>query len=229
MVNQKINVYIADDHTFVRVSMIRLLKTFKRVGVVKEAANGKELARMSETEKPDIIILDLKMPVWGGITTARYFTSHMPDVKILILSMHSDASLIHDLMDIGVHGFLHKDADPAEVEKAIYSIIDTNSYSNTLVEKAMKLPFLTRDRRAGSVLTTRETDVVQCICDEMTYLEASVQLKMSYKTFFNHRENILRKLNVRSNVGIVKYAIENGLYDIDFGKEKKGVAKKSKF
>ncbi|MFN9500595.1 MAG: response regulator [Chryseotalea sp.] len=226
MIEKKISVYIADDHTFVRVSMIRLLKTFKRVGIVKEAANGKELARIAESQKPDIIILDLELPIWCCLNTARYFANRMHEVKILILSMHTDASLIHDLMDIGVHGFLHKDSDPAEVEHAIYSIIDTNVYVNSLVEKALKLPFLTRDRRAGSELTQRETEVLLCICDEMTHLEIAAQLKMSRNTYFNHRENLLRKLNVRSNVGIVKYAIENGLYKLEERKALKGKSKK---
>src|SRR5678810_233615 len=113
-----LKVYIADDHTVVRSGMIRLLKTFRRIGALKEAANGKELIALIEDDMPDAVIVDLEMPVMGGYDTARYILDHYPTVKILILTMHSEDIMIDRLVELGVNGFLTKSAQPTEVEQA---------------------------------------------------------------------------------------------------------------
>lgn len=209
-------VYLADDHTVVRKGMVRLLKTFPRVGRVGEAANGKELIRLVEKERPDAVILDVEMPVLGGIETTRYLAEHFPEVKILILTMHTEDIFVIRLMDLGVHGLLSKSCEPDEVEKALYAIVDKDFYRNDIMERALqKIESNGQASKSHQKLTARELEVLLLICQELSPGEISERLKISEKTFFNHRANILAKANCRGNVGLVKFAHEKGLLHLN--------------
>jgi DNA-binding NarL/FixJ family response regulator len=208
---KKLTIYIADDHNFVRKGMTRLLKTFQRVGEVKEASNGHELIELIRQAPPDAVILDLEMPGMNGTETAKYLVDQYPDVKILILTMHNEEFFILTLIEIGVHGFLNKSAEPEEVERALNAVVDKDFYRNDLVNLAL----LNSPRRVATLkLTARETEILLLICEEFTPTEISARLQISEKTFFNHRTHILSKINVRGNVGIVKYAYQHGLMDM---------------
>lgn len=214
MINQKINVCLADDHTMVRKGMTRLISSFKRVVDVREASNGKELLSLLEQNKPDAVILDVEMPIMGGVDAAKYITNHYPEIKILILTMHTEGVFIHKLMDIGVHGFLCKSTEPEEVERALYSIIDRDFYRNEIVDNALKRTGQPHEHSSGgtSKLTPRELEILLLICQEFTPGEISERLQISEKTFFNHRSNILEKASVRGNVGLLRYALQRGYF-----------------
>ncbi len=208
-------VYLADDHTVVRKGMLRLLKTFGRIGEVQEASNGKELIRLVEKKHPDAVILDVEMPVMGGIETTRHLSENFPDVKILILTMHTEEVFVIRLMDLGVHGFLSKSCEPEEVEKALYAIVDKDFYRNDIMERALsRLQGNVRPDRINQKLTSRELEILLLICQELSPGEISERLKISEKTFFNHRANILGKASCRSNVGLLKYAHEKGMFHL---------------
>jgi DNA-binding NarL/FixJ family response regulator len=211
----KINVYIADDHTFVRKGMIRLLNTFQRIGVVKEAANGKELIDLVQASPPDAVILDLEMPTLTGFDASKYLLENFPDVKILILTMHTEEVFILNLMELGVHGFLSKNAEPEEVERALYSIFDKDFYRNDIVNLALRRGITRTPQTITSRLSPRELEVLLLICQELTPAEISSRLKISEKTFFNHRTNILSKTGARGNVGLVKYSYQQGLLELN--------------
>jgi two-component system, NarL family, response regulator DegU len=212
---KKLNVYIADDHTFVRKGMIRLLNTFHRIDAVKDASDGKELIELVQQSLPDVVILDLEMPGMSGFDTSKYLLDHYPDVKILILTMHTEEVFILNLMELGVHGFLNKNAEPEEVERALYSVYDKDFYRNEIVNQALqhgvkRLPSLP----APTKLSPRELEILLLICQELSPSEISGRLQISEKTFFNHRTNILSKLGVRGNVGLVKYAYQHDLLQL---------------
>jgi DNA-binding NarL/FixJ family response regulator len=209
---KKINIYIADDHTFVRKGMSRLLKTFERVGEVAEASNGKELIALIKETSPDAVLLDLEMPVMGGSETAKFLVEHFPNIKIIVLTMHTEEFFILNLIEIGVHGFLSKNAEPEEVEQALYSVTEKDFYRNEIVNNAM----LNGLKRTTSVtkLSAREMEILLLICQEYTPAEISDRLRISEKTFFNHRSHILEKIEGRNNVSIVNYAFEHGLLDL---------------
>ncbi len=205
-------VYLADDHTVVRKGMIRLLKTFSRVGQVDEASNGKELIHLVEKKQPDAVILDVEMPVLGGIETTRHLAENFPSVKILILTMHTEEIFVIRLMDLGVHGFLNKSCGPEEVEKALYAIVDKDFYRNDIMERALQqLHGKVQPDKTHHKLTSRELQILLLICQELSPGEISERLQISEKTFFNHRANILEKTNCRGNIGLVKFAHEKGL------------------
>jgi two-component system, NarL family, response regulator DegU len=206
-----LTIYIADDHTFVRKGMTRLLQTFERIGVIKEAANGKELIELIQAEPPDIVILDIEMPVLNGFETSQYLAEHHPDIKILILTMHTEDFFIMRLLEIGVHGFLNKSAEPKEVENALYSIADRDFYRNDIMNKVLMDKNIRKKNTVSSDLTTRELEILLLICQDLTSSEICERLKIHDKTFFTHRTNILTKINVRGNVGLVKYAYQQGL------------------
>jgi len=211
----KLRVYIADDHTFVRKGMIRLLNTFHRIGDIKEAANGKELIDLINDSPPDVVILDLEMPVMNGFETSKYLVEHHPQVKILVLTMHTEEVFILNLMELGVHGFLNKNAEPEEVEEALYSVIDKDFYRNEIVNQALRNGVRRAPNAATSTkLSPRELEILFLICQELTPPEISVRLQISEKTFFNHRTNILSKVGVRGNVGLVKYAYQHGMLEL---------------
>src|SRR5882762_822943 len=114
-------VYIADDHTLFRKAMVNLLRTFERVSEVKDAENGKELLTLIKYEAPDVVIVDLQMPVMDGAETSEQIIGKFPDIKIIILTMHDSNKFILHMMEMGVHAFLLKNTEPDELEKAIYS------------------------------------------------------------------------------------------------------------
>lgn len=210
----KLKVYLAEDHNVVRKGMQRLLNSFEQVDVVKDAANGKELLTLIEEDSPDAVILDVEMPVMGGIEAAKIIADRYPDVKMLVLTMHNESVFINKLMDIGVHGFLSKSAEPQEVERALRAIVEKDFYKNEIATKAL----LNANGKAAdekySKLTNREVEILLLICQELTPGEISERLQISEKTFFNHRANILDKTKSRSNVGLIRYAILNGYFKI---------------
>jgi DNA-binding NarL/FixJ family response regulator len=215
METHKINVYIADDHTVVREGMVRLLSTFSRVATIKEAKNGKELIDLVKNEQPHAVILDVEMPVMSGIEVTRYLTDHFPDVKILILTMHTEDFFIQRLLLFGAHGFLTKSAPANEVEKALYAIVDFDFYRNQIIEKAIMLSRENKDiEKHPSRLTPREEEILRLICQEFTAKEISERLEISEKTFFNHRANILTKAGCKGNVGLFRYAVSKGLFSL---------------
>src|SRR6267154_759562 len=140
MIRSKLKVYLAEDHNVVRKGMQRLLSSFERIGTVKDAANGKELISLIEEDEPDAVILDVEMPVMGGIEAAKIIADRYPEVKILILTMHNEVVFINRLLDIGVHGLLSKSAEPKEVEVALDSIVDKDFYHNDIVRNALANP-----------------------------------------------------------------------------------------
>jgi DNA-binding NarL/FixJ family response regulator len=214
MIKSKLKVYLAEDHNVVRKGMQRLLNSFEQVDVVKDAANGKELLTLIEEDNPDAVILDVEMPVMGGIEAAKIIADRYPAVKMLVLTMHNEAVFINKLMDIGVHGFLSKSAEPQEVEKALRAIVEKDFYKNDIATKALLNSNKGAEEDRYCKLTNREIEILLLICQELTPGEISERLQISEKTFFNHRANILEKTKARGNVGLIRYAILNGYFKL---------------
>jgi two-component system, NarL family, response regulator DegU len=205
-----LKVYVADDHPIVRQGMVRLLSTFQRVAMVKEAANGKELIDLLTDEPADAVIIDVEMPVMGGIEAAKIILQRFPDVKILILTLHTEEVFVSRLLDIGVNGILTKSTEPEELEGALYAIIEKDFYKNDLVENSRSKNHKEFDDDHPTKLSTREIEILILICQDLTPGDISLRLQISEKTFFNHRAHILEKTGARSNVGLVKYAMQRG-------------------
>jgi two-component system, NarL family, response regulator DegU len=208
---EKINVCIADDHRLFRRGLSRLLSMYDRIGEITEAENGKELIDLIKVNSVHVVLLDLQMPVMGGVEVCQELVRKHPDVKIIVLSMNDSAEMVSLLIHLGARGFLSKGADADEVAQAIYEVADRGHFSSDLIFNALKaaprdsLP--TRFPR----LSRREVEIVRLICDELTMREISELLNISEKTVQNHRFNIMEKLGVHNTAGIVKYAMNNML------------------
>jgi len=211
-----LKVYIADDHTLFRKAMVNLLRSFDRVVDVKDAENGKELLTLIKYEIPDVVIVDLQMPVMDGAETSGQIIQKYPDVKIIILTMHDSNKFILHMMELGVHAFLLKNTEPDELEKAIYAVYDKDFYHNELVASVLRKNV--KERKHGqrpifehAELTEREKEILLLICQELTMKEIGQRLFLSENTVRNHRVNIMEKVGVNNIVGLIKYAYETGV------------------
>ena len=214
--HDKISVYIADDHTLFRKAMINLLKTFDRIGEIRDAENGKELISLVRKQQPDVAIVDLQMPIMDGAETCEFLSRKYPDLKIIVLTMHDSDKYILHMMELGAHAFLLKNTEPAEFEKAIYAVFDKDFYHNDLVAAVLRksvrnhiVPNRPDFNRYG--LTDREREVLILICNELTMREIASKLSLSENTVRNHRANIMEKIGVHNMVGMVKFAYDSGL------------------
>jgi len=213
---KKLKVYIADDHTLFRKAIVELLKNFSRVKLVKDAENGKELLTLIKQEEPDIAIVDMQMPVLGGVETCEYLIEKFPAVKLIILTMHDSEKYILHMMELGVHGYLLKNTDPEELEMAIHAVVEKDFYHNDLVASVLRKSLKNKTGSERPVfkahaLTTREQEILRLICLELTVKEIADRLSISENTARNHRVNIMEKIDVKNTVGLVKYAYEAGL------------------
>ncbi len=216
----KINICVVDDHQIFRKAMIRLLKTFKRIGDITEAGNGEECLQSVKEKAPDVVLLDLEMPVMNGTECAEQLLNKYPGVKIIVLTMHDSEKYMMFMLELGVNSFLLKNTGPDELEKAIHSVVDHDFYYNQLLNSAIHRSLLGKAKQErpqfGNVkqeieLTEREREVLKMICDEMSLKEISERLSVSEKTVQTHKLNIQSKLNAKSTVGLVKAAFEMGL------------------
>lgn len=213
---RQLKVYIADDHTLFRKAMVNLLRSFERIIDVKDAENGKELMTLMKYEAPDVVVVDLQMPVMDGAEASAQILQKYPDVKIIILTMHDSNKFILHMMDMGVHAFLLKNTEPDELEQAIYSVADKDFYHNELVASVLRKNV--KEHKTGerpsfesAELTDREREILLLICQELTMKEIGQRLFLSENTVRNHRVHIMGKIGVNNIVGLVRYAYEAGI------------------
>lgn len=209
----KIRVYLADDHMLFRKGLIRLIQSFKRVGEIREAANGKELIRIVKESPPEVVLVDLHMPVMGGEEVCEWIEKNHPEVKVVMLTMEDAEEYIQQLISLGAHAYLSKGAPPEEVEKAIYAVVDKDFYHNDLVMRALRNFTIrqTRIRRDAPQFTRRELEIIRLICDEFTMKEIAARLDLSESTVQNQRATVMDKMSVKNTAGLVKYAFTKGL------------------
>lgn len=211
-----LNILVTDDHTLFRKGTMMLLQGFDEISEIDEAENGKEALEKLSNGSFDLILLDLEMPVLDGWETAKKIVSKFPDLKIIMISMHDSLQIISDLIEIGVHSYLLKNAEPDEVHKAILSVVNNDFYYNQLVSKALHKK-IQKDglekpgvaRRAD--ISPREVEILQLICQELTMKEIGEKLFLSEQTIHTHRKNLMKKTKAKNAVGLVKFAFQNGI------------------
>lgn len=214
--HSKLKVYLADDHTLFRKAMMTMMQQFTRVGEVKDAENGKELLTLVKSDTPDVVLVDLQMPIMDGVEASETILKRFPGVKVIVLTMHDSEKYIMHMIELGVHAFLLKNTEPAELERAIYQVVEKDFYHNDLVANVLRKSVL--ERRAlkrpmfrQANLSEREKEVLLLICQELTIREIGQRLSLSENTVRNHRVHIMSKVGVNSMVGLVKFAYDSGL------------------
>jgi DNA-binding NarL/FixJ family response regulator len=215
---KKIKIAIADDYKIYREGLKVSLAQDDRLQVIFESDNGEDLLSTMETKKPDIIIMDLKMPILDGMEATKIIRKKFNDVKVLVVSMYEDDKFIIHLMEIGANGYLLKNAEPEEIRKAIYAVCENGYYFNDLVNKALLKKLVLKNNIKPSFnenvdLTERELEVLKLICEEKTAAEIGKQIFLSPRSIEGIRQRLIEKIGVRNTAGIVMFAVKNGLAD----------------
>lgn len=211
----RIKVALADDHGLFREGLKSILTRLEEVEVVIEAANGKELLEAMAQVTPDVLLLDLEMPVMDGVEACKKIREKSTEVKILVLTMHEEERMTAHLMEVGANGYLLKNTRKDELLNAIQTVHDTGMYSTDRVTTALLKSLKQRSRKVtglGAVqLTRREQEVLALIAEEFTNSEIGEKLFISEKTVDGHRMNLLSKLGVKNTAGLILKAVRLGL------------------
>jgi two-component system, NarL family, invasion response regulator UvrY len=216
-IRKKITVAIADDHGLLRTALARLVNSFDDYSVLFEAGNGKELkARIQQHIIPDVVMLDVNMPEMDGFETAQWLNKNHPQIKILALSMLSDEKTIIKMFRVGAKGYLLKNTDPEELKAALRTLVDKNFYlSDYVSEKLVSgLNFDSDKDDKEIVLNEKEREFLRLTCSELSYKEIAAQMFLSVRTIDDYRASLFNRLNVHSRVGLVMYAIRNGIAEL---------------
>ncbi|TDW52830.1 LuxR family two component transcriptional regulator [Flavobacterium sp. 270] len=211
----KINLLIADDHTMFLQGLISLLEQEPNITIVDKAVNGIEALEIVKKGVVDFIILDISMPEMDGIELSKILKKQYPNVKILVVSTHSNVMLISRLIRIGVNGYLLKNAEKSELLKAINTIAAGENYFAEELEEKHILNSSKIEKQVSNLteLSSREKEILVLIALEFNTAEIAEKTFISLNTVNTHRRNLLSKLNAKNTAGLVKYAVENGLVD----------------
>ena len=211
------HIAIVDDHTMLRKGLTALINLFPRYKVVCEASEGQAFIDQLESGIfIDILLLDIAMPGMDGFVTANWISKHRPEIKILALSTMDADTVIIKMIRNGAKGYILKDADPAELKKAFDDVLSLGYYYNEIVSRKIirSVNQLSGEKNAVGAfarLSDRELHFLQLACTEKTYLEISHEMFVSDRTVDGYREALFKKLNVSTRVGLVIYAIKNGI------------------
>jgi DNA-binding NarL/FixJ family response regulator len=212
MAQSKTKIIIVDDHKLFRNGLRFILSEIEDVEIIGEASNGKEFLELLNFLKPDLVLMDISMPVMNGVEASREALEKYPNLKILVLSMFGEDAYYNTMIDIGVKGFILKDSDNAELKNAIQSIIHGNNYFS----QDLLLKLIRNKTTAPSIkLSRRESEILTLICKGYSTNLISEQLHISHRTVERHRASLLSKTDSSNSISLVIYAIKNNLIKIN--------------
>jgi DNA-binding NarL/FixJ family response regulator len=208
-----IRVVLADDHALVRAGMRSLLTGMAQVQVVGEAASGEEALVLAERERPDVVLMDIAMKGITGLEAAARMRDQYPEVRVVILSMHSGEEYVLQALRAGAIGYLLKDAATGELELALRSVMRGESWFSPAVSRQVVEGYVQRvgGEAAADVLTARQREVLRLVAGGKSTKEIAYDLNLSVKTVETHRAQIMERLGIRDVAGLVRYALRTGL------------------
>jgi two-component system response regulator NreC len=210
-----VRVVLADDHTILRNGLRHVLER-QGFSIVGEAGDGREAIEVVERTKPDVIIMDIAMPLLNGIEAAKRITSDHPKTAVLILSMHSDEAYILKALKAGARGYLLKDSAEADLIQAVRAVCSGKAFFSPVVSKVLAEDYVRQVRQRGSddpydLLTTRERELFQLLVELKPTKDIAAMLGLSPHTVDTHRGNLMQKLNVHSIPELILYAVRKGV------------------
>ncbi len=208
-------VFIVDDHNLFREGLSFLLSRDNEIAEIYEAKNGRELLDNLINTKPDIILMDIEMPLMNGIDATREALKIYPESKIIALSMHANENYYSEMIDAGAKGFLLKNSKFEDVKKAITDVNNGNNFfSSDILTAIIKNLNKKKNPKKEVVLTDREIEILYNICKGFSNNEIGEILNISKRTVDKHRENLLLKTESRNTAGLVIYAIKNKIFEV---------------
>ena len=214
---QKIRILVADDHPVVRKGLQSCLERQDRLKIVGEAADGDEALEKALDLSPDVVLLDISMPRRDGLAVTEALRKEAPDIKVLILSVHSNKEYLFRIIQAGAHGYVSKESSPAELLRAIETVYSGQTYFSPEIAQAALNQLVNNGgkRDPFAQLTTRERDVLVLIAQGQSNKEIALRLGIGVRTIETHRERIMRRLDIHSVAGLTKFAIVNGLVSLE--------------
>lgn len=210
-----IKVYIVDDHNLFREGLKFLLSKIDFISEIFEAQNGQEILDNLSSSKPDVILMDIEMPILNGIETTRKIIEINNDAKIIALSMHDNENFYLEMIDAGAKGFLLKNSKFEDVKKAISDVYSGKTFfSPEVLDSIMKNLISKKKRRKNTDLTDREIEILYNICKGFSNQQIADNLYISKRTVDKHRENVLLKTQSKNTAELVIFAIKNGIFEI---------------
>jgi RNA polymerase sigma factor (sigma-70 family) len=218
-VSEPIRILLADDHRMMRDGIRAILERHPTFEVVGEASDGREAVHQARQLQPDVVVMDISMPLLNGLEAMRQILQGCPDTSVLILTVHEREDLVAQLLSAGASGYLLKRAAAQDLVSAIQAVFRGNAYIDPAIAKHVISGYISHiqsrgfDSASGN-LTDREREVLQLVAEGYTSREIADLLHLSMKTVQNHRTKILRKLDLHDRGDLIKYAIENGIISL---------------
>lgn len=220
MRSRAITILLADDHTIVRQGLAKLLDGDANLCVIGEARNGREAVSKAEELRPDVVLMDIAMPVLNGIEATRQIRKASRNTKVIILSMHSHDRFISELFSLGASGYLLKDSTGDDIIRAIKAAISGDTYLSPSISRRVVEDYISMKRVKSSEenlyakLSDREREVFQMMAEGRSTREISDTLCVSMSTVKTHRANIMNKLEIENLSQLIQFAIELGIVEV---------------
>jgi len=208
-------VIIIEDQTAIREMLAVILKSDAAYEIVGECGDGQAACDLILDKKPDLLVLDAKLPGLSGLEILRRVAKKIPNMRIMVFSAHENPALIREMLDAGAHGFVEKTAGLVEVTKGLETIANGGNYFGPAISKILRTVVANPESPSNSLdlLTNREREILQLIAEGHSTKEVAQKLSVSAKTIDNHRTNLMRKLDLHNVAGITRYAMEMGLIE----------------
>lgn len=212
---ERIRILLVDDHPVVREGIKTLFSQHEGIEVVGEAGNGEEALDKVRELSPDVVLMDISMPLMNGIDATVVLRRECPDAKILILTMHDDKEYVLQITRSGAHGYVLKDSPPDELVRAVRTVAEGQVYFSPQASQAIVNDYVKAsgeaERMEMPALSKRETEVLSLVAEGLSNKEIAAKLFLSARTVETHRERIMAKLGIKSVAGLTKYAISKGI------------------
>jgi two-component system response regulator NreC len=213
---RKIRIILADDHKLMRSGLRVLLEQQQDFAVVGEASDGREAVTLVNSQKPDVLVMDIGMPNLNGVEAAAQITQSHPEISIVMLSMHSDESYVLRALKAGAKGYLLKDSAETDLIRAVHSVAEGKSFFSPAVSKVLLDDYVRKLKRSGTedpydLLTPREREVLQLVAEGKSNKDVAQLLNLSVYTVETHRSNIMEKLNLHGVPELILYAVRKGI------------------
>src|SRR5215831_15376132 len=218
MLMKKIGVLLVDDHTVVRQGLRALLASEEDIEVIGEAENGRQAVMLARKTPPDVVVMDIAMPLLNGLEATRQILKIVPTARVLVLTSYGDDECVEQMMQAGASGYLIKQTAANDLLKAIREVQRGNAFFSPAIAKRLRdqcrVAFTSgQPPRKASELTSREAEVLQLIAEGFSNKQIAGELCISIKTVEKHRQQVMNKLNIHDVAGLTRYAISKGMVE----------------